>query len=68
MNTDGVTASPSAVIDARGFGLYGDTDKRLKRMLRRSTPYTGPQGNRRFEDWILRVDNKVITGVFRLDE
>lgn len=59
--------TPQAVESARRAGLYGEVDKRIIRMAKRSTPFTGMQGNRRFNDFVLRVEDGQILEVSRYD-
>lgn len=59
--------SEAAVREARSVGLYGETAARLKRMARRSAPFTSKHGNRRFHDFVLDVSDGVIRSVTRLD-
>jgi hypothetical protein len=61
-------ATPNAIAQARYFGLYGDTAKRLARMAKRSAPITSPYGNRRFHDFILKIAEGKVLGVSRLYE
>jgi hypothetical protein len=55
-----------AVQAARLIGLSGDVEKRLLRMVRRSAPLTHELGNRRFDDFVLFVQDKVVLDVNRL--
>ena len=63
----GAATIPQHVIDScRMQGLFGDTELRLKRILRRSAPVTSPYGNRRFFDWFLAVSDGKIESVTRI--
>jgi hypothetical protein len=54
--------SHEAVKQARELGLGGDLVRRLQRMAMRSAPFTHPEGNRRFDTFVLRVtDNEVVS-------
>ncbi len=59
--------SEGAVARGRAIGLYGDTSKRLARMARRSAPFTGAAGNRRFNDFVLTTEGQNVVWVERLD-
>lgn len=56
----------SAIQQAKELGLSGAVVKRLQRMAMRSAPLTHPDGNRRFDDFVLMVVNKQIVGINRL--
>ncbi|WP_113152748.1 hypothetical protein [Nitratireductor sp. OM-1] len=60
--------SAHAIERGRGHGLWGDTEKRLRRMARRAAPVTSEHGNRRFNDWIMLVKDGTIQSVTRLFE
>jgi hypothetical protein len=59
--------SAEAVARGREIGVYGDTSKRLARMARRSAPFTGERGNRRFNDFILTTQGQSVIWVERFD-
>jgi hypothetical protein len=61
-------ASAGAIAQGRALGLYGDTAKRLSRMARRSAPFTGELGNRRYEEFVLAVNGDQVEGVSRLED
>jgi hypothetical protein len=52
---------------ARAVGVYGDTAARLGRMLKRAAPFTSPLGNRRFQEFSFRVEEDLVTAVYRLE-
>lgn len=58
--------TPQAVTSARSIGLCGDIAKRLTRMAKRAAPVTHAQGNYRFEDFVLSIDQGKVLGVSRL--
>lgn len=58
--------TPAAVAKAKFIGLAGDYGKRLVRMAKRSAPVTHELGNRRFDDFVLRVNDRVVCDVNRL--
>ncbi len=58
--------SDQALRQAREIGIGGAVVKRLQRMGMRSAPYTHPDGNRRFDDFVLSVQGKEIVGVNRI--
>ena len=58
--------APEAVVQGRREGLCGDVAARLRRMARRSAPFTGEHGNRRFQDFVLNVENGTVRDVRRV--
>jgi len=58
--------SDEAVVQGRCLGLFGDTGRRLSRMARRAAPVTSDLGNRRFDDFVLDVDEDRVLGVAML--
>ena len=58
--------SKDAIAQGRSVGLYGDTAKRLLRMAKRSAPFTSEHGNRRFNDYVMKIENGAVTGVTRI--
>lgn len=58
--------SKEAIRMGRKHGLYGDTEKRLRRMARRSAPVTSKYGNRRFNDFYLLIADDTVKAVTRL--
>lgn len=61
-----VTISPKALATARDAGLFGDTEKRVRRMLQRSAPVTHELGNRRFQNFVIHTENNTVLGVYRV--
>lgn len=61
------TVSPEATKEARQWGLFGDTEARLRRMAVRSVPVPGSKTVRRFLDWELTFNQDTITHVVRVD-
>jgi len=61
------TVSDAALAEAEALPLFGDTRRRLVRMARRAAPVTHPDGNRRFHDFVLRIEDGEIRGVTTLD-
>lgn len=61
----GFTVTPQAAKAARLIGLSGDVKKRLARMARRSSPLTHEEGNRRFGEFILKVEARNVVSVTR---
>jgi hypothetical protein len=54
-----------AVAQGRRIGVYGETEKRLARMARRSAPVTSDLGNRRFNEFVLTVEEARVLWVER---
>lgn len=70
MSTEGATKNEFVVAEkaaamAREIGIGGDVRARLSRMARRAAPITHPEGNRRFDDFVLRVNGKTVEAVCR---
>lgn len=59
--------APGVVEQAQKLGLFGNVEKRLLRMARHSAPFTHQAGNRRFEAWVLRIDQGVVVSIKKLD-
>ena len=55
--------APQALAQAREIGLWGKTEKRLRRMARRSAPVTCDWGNRRFYDYVLQIEKGTVVAV-----
>lgn len=60
-------ATDRAIERGRQAGVFGDTGKRLVRMAKRSAPVTSEYGNRRFQEFVLKVDDGQIIDVTRVD-
>ena len=53
---------------ARHIGIFGDTERRLKRMARRAMIYTKlPEGNRRFLHFLMKIEDQQLVAIHRLD-
>jgi len=59
--------APGVIEQAQKLGLFGNVEKRLLRMARHSAPFTHQAGNRRFEAWVLRIDQGVVVSIKKLD-
>jgi hypothetical protein len=58
--------SEIAVQQAKELGLGGDLIKRLQRMAMRSAPFTHPEGNRRFDAFVLQVSDSTVVAINRI--
>ena len=47
-----------------GFGE--NVHLRIARMARRSAPFSHAQGNRRFEDWVLRIEQGAVVSIAKI--
>lgn len=54
-----------AMQDAHDVGIYGDVQKRLSRMARRAARISSIVGNRRYHEFILKVEGDTVSGVAR---
>jgi hypothetical protein len=59
--------SEQAIRDAKACGLWGNVEKRLARMAKQAAPFTHPEANRRFESFLLKIENGVVVGVQKFD-
>lgn len=57
---------PRVVLQARRLGLIGNAETRIARMARYSAPFSHAAGNRRFENYILRIDQGVVVSIRKL--
>jgi hypothetical protein len=57
------TVSPQAYAQAKALGWGGDVNRRLIRMARRAAPVTHEYGNRRFDDFVLWIEDRHIKAV-----
>lgn len=60
--------SKEAADQARALGMFGDVSDRLIRMARESAPFTHPSGNRRYESFLLTIDDKKIISIRRMQQ
>jgi hypothetical protein len=58
---------PVVLIQARRLGLIGNVEKRVARMAKFAAPFTHPEGNRRFESFILRIEKGVVKSIRKLN-
>jgi len=58
--------SPRAIEQARTLGLTGDTEARVKEIARQAAAFTHPDGNWRFEGYVLWIYEGEIRSVCRL--
>lgn len=61
------TVTDEAVAKGRTFGIYGDTASRIQRMAKRAARITHDRGNRRFQDYVLAIENNMVTDINLLD-
>jgi hypothetical protein len=59
--------SDQAMAQAWELGITGDVKKRVARMARRSANCSHPEGNRRFEDYIFKIEDGVVKSVVLLN-
>lgn len=68
LNPSVVTIDQDILAFARhGLGLKGDTEARLRRMLKQSALITHPHGNRRYLDFLFDVREGRLCAVHRID-
>jgi hypothetical protein len=60
------SVTEEAVAQAKELGIGGEVAKRLARMAKRSAPLTHPEGNRRFDAFVLRVHDRKVLSINRL--
>lgn len=61
-----VQVTDDAVRAGRNIGLCGDIAKRIARMARRAAPITHDQGNWRYEEFVLDIEDGKVLAVSRL--
>jgi hypothetical protein len=58
--------TPQAAVQGRDLGLGEFAASRIARMARRSAPVTHKLGNRRFEEFVLKLDGSSVVAIARL--
>lgn len=66
-NRTGMEIDDRVVREARRFGLWGETKKRLQRMVRRACPVTHKAGNRRFDNFLFHIHGNQLKSVRRVN-
>jgi hypothetical protein len=59
--------APAVIEQAHKLGLFGNVEKRIARMARHSAPFTHQAGNRRFEGYVLRIEQGTVVSIQKLD-
>lgn len=59
------TISPHALVKARTFGMYGAVEDRIKNMAHLSSPFAHPVGNRRFHQFLLKIEGDVVVDLIK---
>lgn len=67
MTSRDIQVSAEAVAQAHRLGLFGNVDKRIARMARKSSPFTHPLANRRYESFILKIEQDVVLSIMKFD-
>jgi hypothetical protein len=57
--------SPHAQVKARTFGMYGAIEDRINNMVRLSSPFVHPVGNRRFHQFLLKIEGDVVLDLIK---
>jgi hypothetical protein len=57
--------SPHALIKARTFGMYGAAEDRIRHMANQSWPFAHPVGNRRFHQFLLKIEGEVVVDLIK---
>jgi hypothetical protein len=55
--------SAEARKQAQTLGVRGDAEAKVARMARHAAPFTHPMANRRFQHFIMRVENDIVTWI-----
>lgn len=63
MDTEALQISEQAIKQARLLGMYGQVEDRLLNMARRSVPFGGTEHNRRFEGYLILIEDGVVTDI-----
>lgn len=63
------TVSAQAIVEGRELGLGDDCAQQIAEMARFAAPLTHPLGNRRYEDFVLKIDlgNRNVEGIAKFD-
>ena len=62
-----ITITDDVLNQARSLGMYGAVASRLKKMARLAAPFKHPDGNRRFEGWVLNVVDGTLKAISKYD-
>jgi hypothetical protein len=57
--------TPHVQLKARTFGMYGAVEDRINNMARMGIPFTHPVGNRRFHQFLLKIDGDEIVDMIK---
>ena len=55
--------TPEVMDQARELGIFGNRETLVRKMARHSAPFTHPDGNRRYEGFILRVEDGMVVNI-----
>jgi hypothetical protein len=58
--------SPHALLKARTFGMYGAAEDRIRNMAVQSSPFAHPVANRRFHQFLLKIEGDVVIDLIKL--
>lgn len=61
-----IGVSAQALAQGRAMGFGENVHLRIARMARRSAPFSHAQGNRRFEDWVLRIEQGAVVSIAKI--
>lgn len=59
---------PEAIRQAQRVGLSGNVEQEVARMARYSAPFTHPAGNRRYYEFVMRIENEAVVSIAKLDD
>lgn len=61
------TPTEDCIAKARKLGLYGNVGARLEQMAKYSATFTHPKVNRRYEGFLLKVEDGRVIDIMRFD-
>ena len=58
---------PKVKDQARELGMFGNIDLRLQHMVKHSAPFTHPDGNRRYEGYVMNIEDHTLVSIQHLE-
>ena len=67
MLDEDVIIEPKVLEQARKAGLFGNVERRLRKMVFLAAPASFPEGNRRYEGFLFRIEKGVLKEIHTID-
>ena len=61
------SVDPGVLGKARELGLYGNLEGRIVRMARNAAPFTHAEANRRYHDFLFKIEGGTIVDIMKYD-